>query len=284
MRGVTSPGTVSDVRSSARAHHCWGFDDPAALESRARPFLTDGLVAGEQVWFVTAGAVESVTRRWSAEDPFGAALRDGSARVLSVTAGYSDGGPVEPVTQVEAFAGALEKALAAGHTGLRVVADVTPMVRTAEQRQAFGRYEYLIDRFMADRPITGICAFDRGALDPDAFGEFACLHPRGDDGGMGFRLYAGAPADGALVLSGELDLAGRAAFGTALRRAAPRPVDGKIVIDATGLRFVDHQALRVLEDHAGEQRATAVLRGPVIGTADLVEMLRLAHVRVEPVP
>jgi len=278
---VTSPVPVSDVREAVGSHHCWGFDDRAALEFRARPFLRAGLAAGERVWFVTADAVEPVARRWSGAEPFGSALRDGSARVLSVTADYVDG-PVEPSAQVEAFAGALAEALAAGHTGLRVVADATALVRTPAQRQAYGRYEYLVDRFMAGRPVTGVCAFDRRELDTGTFGELACLHPCGDSGGVAFRVHASAPADGALVLSGELDTAGQAPFAVALRRAAPRPVDGEIVVDATGLRFVDHRALRVLEEYARERGATVVLRGPVSSTAGLVTMLGLACVRVEP--
>ncbi|WP_203897964.1 MEDS domain-containing protein [Virgisporangium aliadipatigenens] len=278
---MTSSGQVPDARAPARRHHCWGFDDPVALESRARPFLGEGLAAGEQVWFVTAGAVEPVMRRWSAVTPFGAALRDGTARVLSVAAGYADGGPVEPAAQVDVFADALSGALAAGYTGLRVVADVTPLVRTPAQRAAFGRYEYLVDSFMAGRPVTGVCAFDRIALDTGTFRDMACLHPRGDSAGVPFRLYGCPPADGAMVLAGELDLAGRTQFEVALARAAPRPVGGEIVIDASGLRFVDHRALRVLEEYAKRLRSTVVLRGPVCVAAELVELLDLSHLRVE---
>jgi anti-anti-sigma regulatory factor len=225
--------------------------------------------------------VEPVVRRWSEVMPFRAALRDGSARVVPVATGYSVSGPVEPAAQVDAFADALSAALAAGHTGLRVVADVTPLVRTPAQRAAFGRYEYLVDSFMAGRPVAGICAFDRIALDTGTFRDMACLHPRGDTGGVAFRLHGCPPADGAMVLSGELDLSGRTQFEVALARAAPRPVAGKIVIDASGLRFVDHRALRVLEEYAKRLRTTVVLRGPVCVAEHLVELLGLTHIRVE---
>ncbi|MEV0427316.1 STAS domain-containing protein [Micromonospora sp. NPDC050495] len=66
-----------------------------------------------------------------------------------------------------------------------------------------------------------------------------------------------------------------------LDRADPRPVDGRLLVDATGLRFVDHRSLLHLRDHARRHGATAVLRASRAGTARLAELLGLAEVTVE---
>ncbi|MEQ4299865.1 MEDS domain-containing protein [Plantactinospora sp. B6F1] len=261
-------------------HVCWSYDDPAAFERRARRFLADGLAAGERVWYVAPGPPEPVVERLAGLVGFTEALRRGAALVPGLDSTYP-GGVIEPVEQVRRFTAATEEALAAGYTGLRVVADVTPLVRTPAQLRAFARYEHAIDRYMRLRPLAGMCGYHRAALGDRTIAELACLHPVSNVPDVLFRLYACHPGDGAAALAGELDTLNHEMFATALEHADLSPVGGELVMRAGDLRFIDHNCLTRLHDYAGVRDATAVLRTPWTAAARLVELLGLSGVRVE---
>lgn len=59
-----------------------------------------------------------------------------------------------------------------------------------QRRDAFARYEHLLDRRMSTEPISALCAFDVAELGHSAVAELACLHPFTSDGASPFRLYA----------------------------------------------------------------------------------------------
>lgn len=267
--------------SASYRHVCWRYDEPAALHAAARRFLSDGLAAGEQVWYVAPGT-DTVAERLRGTAVFRDALRRGAARIVALDSAYSTDHIVEPTDQVHAYAAATDAALAAGYTGLRVVADATPLVRTPAQVDAFARYEHLVDRYMSAWPMSAMCAYDRRALGDRTIAELACLHPETNADEVLFRLHAGAPVDGHAVLAGELDASNHEVFLTALTRAAPRPVDGRLVVEATDLRFIDHRCLIHLCAHARDRGAeTVLLRTSRSAAARLAELLDLPGLRVE---
>ncbi|WP_229874645.1 MEDS domain-containing protein [Amycolatopsis deserti] len=251
-------------------HRCWAFESPDEFQARAREFLRDGLARGTQVWFVTPG--EPVL------DGLDEALDTGAARVLSLDETYSVGTVVDPDAQARSYAEATEAALAAGYTGLRVAADHTALVATPEQLDAFARYEHTVDRYAAAGTFSAMCGYDLGRVDDEVVARVACLHPVGN-ADPGFRLFGSASASAALA--GELDLYTEDLLTEALRRADPRPVDGRLVLDVSGLRFADHRSLTRLAEHAEGEGATLVLRDPSPAVTRLVEVLGLPSVRVE---
>ncbi|MGY0006649.1 MEDS domain-containing protein [Micromonospora sp. I033] len=265
--------------STAYGHLCLAYDDPAALDARAVAHLAAGLAAGEQVWLVAPGDPDSLAGRLDRLPGLDDALRRGALRLVPVEQAYRHDEVVDPEKQVRAYAAATGDALAAGYTGLRVVAEATTLVRSAAQRDAFARYEHLIDRWMRRHPMSAICAYDRRELSDAAIAELACMHPE-TNADVLFRLHAGG-GEAVVELGGELDPSNNRLFATALDRADPRPVDGRLVLDATGLRFVDHRCLLHLRDHARLHGATAVLRTSRSAAARLVELLDLDEVRVE---
>ena len=95
---------------------------------------------------------------------------------------------VDPDAQVRAYAAATGAALAADFTGLRVVAEATPLVRTPEQLDAFARYEPMIDGYMVTHPFSAMCAYDRRILDESAIAQLACLHTS-TNAPVPFRLH-----------------------------------------------------------------------------------------------
>ncbi|MGC5022520.1 MEDS domain-containing protein [Micromonospora sp. DT47] len=259
-------------------HVCWTFDDLAVFDARAQRFLLAGLDAGERVLYVTAEPEDVAVARWRAVPRLREALRAGAAEVVSVPGTYGEEYVVDPATQVATYAALTDAALADGHTGLRVAADATTLVVTAEQRDAFTRYEHLVDRFMRVRPMSAACGYDRRVLDDRAIEELACLHPASDPGATLFHLYAGHDD---LVLTGELDTSNHDTFATALTHADAGDGTGELVVRADELRFIDYRNLVHLHRHAERRGGTVVLRTALAPAARLVELLGLSRIRVE---
>jgi DcmR-like sensory protein/STAS domain-containing protein len=243
-------------------HVCLAFDSRAGLEERARDFLAEGAAAGALTRFIAAEAPALPL-------PF-VALGDT----------YADGAVVDPPAQVAAYTAATGAALAAGYSGLRVVADVTPLVRTPAQLDAFARYEFLIDRYIRDSDFTAMCAYDRAELGDDVIAELACMHSDVETPAP-FQLHACPPGDGSAALAGELDLATDDLLGTTLRRTdLPGPGD-EVVLQAGRLRFADHGSLMRLHEFAAERGTTVVLRDASPAIDRLARLLDLSRLRVE---
>ena len=277
---MRADGTASRAGGHVRRHACWSYDDPAEFATAAATFLADGLASGLRVWYVAADADDGV----AAQVPgFDDARRRGSARVLSVSTGHP-AGVIDPVALVETYARATADALADGYAGLRVATDVTPLVRTAGQVDAVARYEHLIDEYMVANPFTALCAYDRRQLDRWDLAQLACLHPEADDDSTLFRLHACRTELGAAALAGEVDIAARELFPLALRRVQPAVRDGRVVVDASDLNFIDHRGLLALGAYARDRGAVAVLRTPSSVPGRVIEMLGLPDVCTEPVP
>lgn len=264
-------------------HLCWRYEVAADFLSPARAFFQDGLKRGLRVRYVAAGDPAVLVEDLRGVEGLDEALRRGAAQVASLDDTYATGDVVDPAAQVEAYAAATEEALTAGYAGLRVVAEATPMVRTSEQLEAFARYEHRIDHFMSVRPFSAMCAYQVGQLTGDAVAQLACMHPHANRDASPFRLYAANGSDHAAALDGELDLATDELFRLALQRAAPRPCDGELVLDATGLDFIDHRSLLQLIGYAGARGSRLVLRTARPGPARIVDVLGLKDVRVEQV-
>nr|BFE60405.1 MEDS domain-containing protein [Dactylosporangium thailandense] len=247
-------------------HICWTYDDPGQMHAYARSYLDAGLAAGQRAWF--AGLADP---GWLPE----------GAEFVSLDSTYAAGVAVDPKAQVAAYAAATEAALAAGHTGLRVFADCTALVRTDAELDAFARYEALVDRFIAVAPMQAVCALRRAEAGARAVGELACLHPRTNAAEAPFTLRGDPHAPGAVLVSGELDSAADLLFPVALDRVEPHPEHGQIIFDAHGLRFVDHRALLHLQRYAERRDVTVVLRTSLTTAAHLVELLRLTRIRIE---
>ncbi|MEU7527221.1 MEDS domain-containing protein [Saccharothrix sp. NPDC042600] len=277
-------GSVQHARDLGRHDHvCWSYDDIADFRDRAREYLAEGLALGQRVRYVTAGDDTGVL------SGFEEALASGAAQITSLGDTYASGSVVVPEDQVRAYAAATEEALAAGHTGLRVAAEATPLVRTPTQLAAFLRYEHLVDRYMAERPFSAMCGYDTTQLDGPAITKLAGVHPCANRPAP-FRLHAVAvrpdgdsgPAGGVFELGGELDASGHELLGALLERIDAGP--GGLVVHAPELSFIDHRGLLMLADSARRRGGGLVLRTRATGAARLVEVLDIPDVRVEQIP
>ena len=247
--------------------------------AHVREFLADGLANGYRVRYAAPGDPNALADDLRSIDGIDEALACGVAQVASLDAQYQCKAPIDPVAQVHAYAEATEEALADGFAGLRVAADCTSLVRTAEQLDAFARYEHLVDHYMADNPMSAMCGYAGGVLDEQAFAQVACMHPTSNSLSAGFRLHAAG--EDRTALGGETDLVTGELFSQALVRADPRPRDRRLVLEAGGLEFIDHNSLLCLAGYAADRDASLVLRTSWPGAARLVALLDLENVLLE---
>jgi hypothetical protein len=201
----------------------------------------------------------------------------GAVKVMTVAESY----PCDPVAaarQVARFAAETRAALAAGYRGLRMAADCTELVAGARRRDAFARYEHQLDCYVSTHPLTALCLFDRARLGAAVAPELAAVHPLSQTAATPLRLFAAPGAD--VALAGEADALGVELLTCTLDRA-DLPRDGRpVLVDATGLTFIDHPALRALDSWAGRTGTALVMvnAGPLITC--LAELVGLSHVRV----
>ena len=98
----------------------------------------------------------------------------GELVIASVTEIYGPDRMVAAASQRETFATALAEALSAGYTGIRVAADNSSLVDTPER--LWLAWEEVADRFMAENPVTGLCAFDRTRVGSATLSEVMGTH------------------------------------------------------------------------------------------------------------
>ncbi|WP_051366050.1 MEDS domain-containing protein [Hamadaea tsunoensis] len=266
-------GFVDSVDGLSHHDHVgWVFDTPGDFRAAATRFLADGLAGGQRVLLVT-GDVDGA----DLSDDFAAARDTGAAVVLDVGM-YRSGDPYVPV---ETYARAVDEALADGFTGLRVAADVTSLVRTAEDRAAFARYERLADELMIRSMFSALCAYDRAELGAAEAAELVCVHPVARRSSVPLRLHNSETPGIAAVLAGDVDMHGYALLRTALDSADLTGVDGTVTIDARDLAFIDHRGLIQLVEHVRARGATTVLSvGARSVIRPLAQLLRLPDLQV----
>lgn len=270
-------GSVESVRGLGRQDHlCWGFDQPGDFRDNAAEFLSDGLARGLKVGYVVS-SVQQLTDELGEIDGLDDLIDRGAVETISVESLYGANDAVEPEATVAAYAAATEKALAEGFDGFRVSADATTLVATAPGREAFARYEVLVDRYMSFHPFSAMCGYSTAAVGGRVSAELACLHPLTRFGTAPFQLFN--MEDGAIRLVGDVDLAGWDMFRLALNRID----DGKsdMVVDLSSVGFIDHRGLSLLADYARETDRTVVLRGAPPMVTKVVEILPLRHLRLE---
>jgi len=184
-------------------------------------------------------------------------LEDGQLEVLDVRDVYG-GTDFSASAQLATFQHVLADALADGYSGIRVVADNTPLAQGDDT--SFARWlawEQLTDHFQAESMVTGICFFDRTALSAQRLTDLAALHPMRAAAGSAeppFSLFADRDA---ILLVGSL---GADASDRLRRLLATVDFTLKPAIDLTAAHLLDDAALAVLAGFASAERPL-VLRG-----------------------
>jgi ABC-type transporter Mla MlaB component len=221
------------LRMRTHGHMFWVFTGAREFAALAVPFLSEGAALGERLMYV-------------AENPDPADMMplaaSGAAHALQITSiaeVYGSGRIVDPTAQLATYAAALEDAIAQGYTGLRVAAENTSLVSDEEQLKAWTRWEIIADRFIAENPVTGLCAFDKEKVDAGRLRHLATLHPLSSASSPvpQFRLYSEA---GVLRIEGQLDSSAVTQLWLALENL---PRGTQVIVDLTTARLMSRAVL-----------------------------------------
>lgn len=229
-------------------HVAWYGDGDRDLYSVASAALAAGVRRNEKLMFVAQDP--DPTQLQSIED-LEYLLAVDQLELADIDAVYGNGGDFSAAAQLETFQEVLADAQANGFSGIRVVADNTPLVRGDDA--GFRRWlawEQLTDRFQAASMVTGVCYFDRRALGDERLSDLAAVHPVRSVSGVEppFALYVDGDA---ISVTGTLDSWSTDRFR---RVVETTPDDGPLILDLSTAEFVDHRALLVLAETANTER------------------------------
>ncbi len=251
-------------------HLCWRFDDDDQLVDAMAQVVADGVAANHQIVYLTRAVLPD------ALGPALAGAREGQVRVLPAAGLPRD---------VESL---VARAESEGYQGLRLIGDMSWAATDPAGAERLPWYEARITQACLSGRALGVCLYDQRAFDLHLMHRIGSAHPATtplrEDSEWVPLLRVQRPRPHVLELTGEIDLTNRAALSGAVDSALGQlPAGTPLVMDLSGLRFIDAAAVGVLgraaQASAGGLRLTGC-RGAVrvalecLGVAELpgVEM------------
>jgi ABC-type transporter Mla MlaB component len=240
-------------------HVCWTFDDDEEFRSAALQWLEDGLRLGQRLLYVGASEVETLRADLEGLEDAEALIASGALLLVSLPAMADRSGRHDSAAWMAFYTAATDRAVADGYAGLRVAAEISPLVGDRDAWQPHARCESFADRYMTGRPLAALCCYDRRSVPEEALADIARFHPlvHGPERIAPFRLFA---TPDALALSGDLDRFSADALERLLGMAA-RPA-GAAILDIGALEFIDHQGVLALIDQARADAPLTVRAAP----------------------
>ena len=238
---MRSEGVVDRPAPAARGDHvCWVYEDTASFAAVAARFLADGLARGERLLFVGHAEGIAALRQPDTALPSVDSLVAGGVLAFVAVEGAYRTGHFDVDRQLQFYDAVTRRAVDDGYTGLRVVADVTPLAGQDD----LVRWEHLADEFFAAGPgMSAMCAYRRGEVSPAVLAAAAAVHPQvhPPDDIPPFRLWFD---DGGLALAGTLDAFDADAL---LQVLLASHVAGPVVrLDLSRVEFADAAGCRAL--------------------------------------
>lgn len=253
-RCMRAHGSVREPEARSADHLCWVHDDDESFDTAVRSFLAGGLARGERLLCVGDPAIAALEGATGDLADVAALTADRVLATMTVAEVYAAAGPLVVDRQRAFYAAATEQALADGHRGLRVVADLSELASDPGQRDALVRWEHAADELMASGSgMSAMCAY-RSDLPPAVLGDVLAVHPLGNapDHLSPFRLFFD---EDRVVLTGSVDTSTAGRLGAVL---AGTPTGPDAVLDLGGLEFVDVAGTRALAGWAGSLRERGV--------------------------
>lgn len=253
---MTAPRSAAEVPTGLRHgdHVCWTFSGPDQFAGAVVPFLAEGRERGEQL-LVTGSSRDVLREAVRGLPDVDALLATGQLELWATAEVYASAAELDPAAQVRIFRDRVDAALAAGRTGLRVAADISPLAAAPEHRPDLHRFERLADELAGSAALTGMCLYD-AALGEDVLGPLLVLHPvqHHDDRPALVHLSGRGPR---LSLCGEVDCSVAADVLPALLHLA-RSGPLEAVLDLSALEFLDVAGARALADAQAALAAAGV--------------------------
>lgn len=216
-------------------HICWIVDrDTECLPTMAR-FVRAGLAQRQQVVCLTGPGMPDLAGTLDER----AAVDSGQLWLGTATDMYLPGGRFDPAAVIGSFTRHINDAVAAGYTGVRVIAD---MGWAGSGSGYVPDYEERVNALFLDGRALGVCLYDRRLFGAAELHAASCAHPGtvGPERAPGWtpmlRTRRTGPAR--LSLSGEADLTNRQALATVLSLVVSEAAE-TVEVDVGGLSFVD---------------------------------------------
>ena len=232
--------------TGASDHACWSYSSEVERAKAATRWLRTGLRHGQQALYVADAPVDALIAELAELPDPQSAIDAGALLVFSTADLYDVSTPISAEAQLATYASVVEQATADGYNGLRVAADITPLVREPSRRDAHVYWEQVADRWMTEHPLAPLCMYDTREL--TGVEAIACVHPLQGPRSPQFALYADGSTEAALW--GELDAFVADAFANALARLP----ETDTALDLTRLSFIDGRATWILHNELARRR------------------------------
>ncbi|MDP9497114.1 MAG: MEDS domain-containing protein [Actinomycetota bacterium] len=232
---------VAEAGWAAPEHACLMYEGEDGFLKEGVRFLAEGVAAGDSVLYLSTRSEDQMRVDVAALGATDQLVRARSLAFLS----YPPELDVVPEEQLAYLAEVSEQAMAVGHRGLRVLAELTALAGDPVRRRALLRYEHLADRYMTTHRMTALCVVDRGRVGDEAAAGVDALHPShmGSGPGSGFRLL---PAADGLRITGAVDAWDADRLGELLLAITAEGAEVRLHLEH--LQFIGARGLRVLAE------------------------------------
>jgi hypothetical protein len=142
------------------------FSTESEIANIAASFLAYGLRRGQHCWYVRT-AVQDDTMTTALEQrgvEVAEEIARGALRFVDSTDAYVVAGEFSPEHTAAMFSSAIERALADGFTGLRIVSNMSWLLDLDDGMQQSVACETLLRTVFASSRIAGLCLYDRARI------------------------------------------------------------------------------------------------------------------------
>ncbi|MEU8144114.1 MEDS domain-containing protein [Nonomuraea sp. NPDC048901] len=245
-------------------HVCLPFQGDRERMAVTRAFTANGLRRRTKVVIITHTDTPERTREWLAPLVPGLAAAEAAGRVEITACAGADG----PAWLLGVLVAAGEQAREQGHRGVYALVDAAWGVRDAAGREGF---EAAVNALFGERWLAAVCQYDRGLYSAAAVNRAAAIHPIAP--GQALLRFVNMRPQPGLLLSGDIDITNRLAFASVLTQL--EAVAAEVVIDATGLDFIDAGSAQLLALTALARAAAHHHRTVVVCRGTVARVLRL---------
>jgi hypothetical protein len=239
-----------DDRSGARPsdHACVSYASDAERSDAVASWLIDGVGIGQRAMYVGDGTVDELCGHLHGFPDLESAVESGRLVVASASHLYDIGTPIQPDSQLAMYDAAVSRAIADGYQGLRVAADITPLVINEGLRASHLHWEQVADRYITGHPLAPLCMYDTRRI--PSLAAIAAAHPLQGPTEPVFVVFGLAPA--AAAMEGEVDACVADVLADVLRGLPT--TDRRLDIERVA--FVDARSAAVIHDEVQRRYAT----------------------------
>lgn len=160
-------------------HICLVYDDFAQQMRAVVPFVKQGLERDEACLYITDDrSAESVKSALRAEGvDVDGQVAQGHLSFATKREAYLEAGGFEPQVMLDFLEQAVERAVEAGRTGLRITGEMTWALGDEPGCERLIEYEALLNRYFPGSKAVAICQYSRERFSPEVIRDVLRTHP-----------------------------------------------------------------------------------------------------------